>query len=589
MSQEFGKINETERMVTYMKLKGKILSLIILPLIILCGAVCIISYIEVNSSMKKLVHDDLYAVALAVEDEVIASVGHEDNFFVDENGQLWNGDDNLSDEANMALFDQISTEAHIDVTVFYGDTRRVTTVRNASGQRVLGTQAGEKVINTVLKNKEQYFAENVDVEGEPYFAYYLPFYANRDESSEPVGMVFAGMKMSDVNGAISTVIMYIVVVGILITLVCAIVGYIIASRIIKRIRSSMAIVQEVADGNLNVAINEADTKVKDEVGDIARAVAALKTRLGDIVRKINSMCEEIKSAAISLDDNTESSSTHISQIDTAVNEIAQGASTQAEETQHTTENVIVMGDMIEKDNAEIENLNVNAAEMNQNGENAISALKELEEINNKTKSVIDVIYDQTHTTNESAVKIREAVNLITDIAEETNLLSLNASIEAARAGEQGRGFAVVAGQIQKLAEQSNESARKIEEIVVSLIADSDKSVEMMNGIRVIMEEQNEKVNRTSEMFNELKRGIDQSVTAVDVIADSTKEIDRMRVGVVDASQNLTSIAEENAASAEETSAAVSELTGIMETIAKDAANLKVLADNLYDEFRYFKI
>lgn len=572
-----------------MRLKGKILSLVILPLVVLCAVVCFIAYFKVSSSMKKLVQEDLHAVALAVEDEVIASVGHTDDFKVDENGHLWNGDDNLSDEANMVLFDEISTEAKIDVTVFYGDTRRVTTVRDAGGNRVLGTQAGAAVIEKVLKGGQEYFAENVDVEGEPYFAYYLPFYANRDESAAPVGMVFAGMRQSDVEDAIAQVLMMIVGVGIAIAVVCAVVGFLIVSRITKRISSSMAVVQEVAGGNLTVEIKEADTKVKDEVGDIARATADLRARLYDIVKNINESCEDVRTAAISLDDHAELSSTHISQIDTAVNEIAQGASTQAEETQHTTENVIVMGDMIEKDNAEIGHLNVNAAEMNQNGQNAISTLKELEEINEKTKSAIDVIYEQTHTTNESAVKIREAVNLITDIAEETNLLSLNASIEAARAGEQGRGFAVVAGQIQRLAEQSNESAKKIEAIVVSLINDSDKSVEMMNGIRKIMEEQNEKVDRTSEMFGLLKNGIDQSVVAVNVIADSTKEIDRMRVGVVDASQNLTSIAEENAASAEETSAAVSELTGIVESIAKGAADLKQLANDLYEEVKFFKV
>lgn len=572
-----------------MKLKGKILSLVIIPLAALCAVVCLISYIEVSTSMKELVQKDLHAVALAVEDEIIAGAGQTDEFVVDENGNLWNGDENLSEDANMVMFDSISTESEIDVTVFYGDTRRATTVRDASGKRVVGTQAGAAVIEKVLNGGQEYFAENVDVEGEPYFAYYLPFYANRDKTAGPVGMVFAGMKQSTVEHAIASVIMMIVGAGVTLTLLCAVIGYISASRIIKRIRSSMQVVHEVATGNLTVEVKEADVKVRDEVGDIARAIADLKEHLSSIVRNINATCEKVRVSAISMDDNAELSSTHISQIDTAVNEIAQGASTQAEETQHTTENVIVMGDMIEKDDTEISNLNVNAAEMNQNGENAISTLKELEEINEKTKSAIDVIYEQTHTTNESAVKIREAVNLITDIAEETNLLSLNASIEAARAGEQGRGFAVVAGQIQRLAEQSNESAKKIEAIVISLINDSDKSVEMMDGIRKIMEEQNEKVDKTSEMFGLLKNGIDQSVVAVNVIAESTKEIDRMRVGVVDASQNLTSIAEENAASAEETSAAVSELTGIMETIAKEAADLRKMADDLYAEFQFFKV
>lgn len=572
-----------------MKLKGKILSLVLLPLILLCGVVCVIAHVKITTAMKDLIQEDLNAVARAVEDKIVAGSGQVDEFYVDDLGQLWNGDNNLSFDANMQSLDKISDEAEIDVTIFYGDTRRATTVRSADGKRVLGTKAGQKVIDMVLNGGQEYFAENVDVEGEPYFAFYLPYYANRDTSKAPAGMIFAGMRQADVEAEIGQVMMLIVGASVMLTVLCAVIGFVMTGRITKRIASSMSVVQAVAEGDLTVEIPEADTRAKDEVGDIARAVAQLQTHLSNIIGNINKSCDNVRMAAESLDDNTELSATHISQIDTAINEIAQGAGTQAEETQHTTENVIVMGDMIEKDNTEIGLLNENAAKMDESGQNAIATLQELEEINGKTKKAIDVIYEQTNTTNESAVKIREAVNLITDIAEETNLLSLNASIEAARAGEQGRGFAVVAGQIQRLAEQSNESAKKIEEIVVSLIEDSDKSVEMMDGIRKIMDEQNEKVGRTSEMFGLLKNGIDQSVEAVNVIADSTKEIDKMRVGVVDASQNLTSIAQENAASAEETSAAVTELTGIIESIAKDAADLKQLADNLNEEVKFFKI
>ncbi len=153
-----------------------------------------------------------------------------------------------------------------------------------------------------------------------------------------------------------------------------------------------------------------------------------------------------------------------------------------------------------------------------------------------------MIYEQTNTTNESAMKIREATTLITSIAEETNLLSLNASIEAARAGDQGRGFAVVASQIQKLAEQSNESARQIENIIDSLIEDSQKSVATMEDVKKIMESQSESVGRTNERFTQVRNGITQSLDGVNQIADKTKRLDEARVNVVDVVQNLTAIA-----------------------------------------------
>lgn len=562
--------------------------MVIAPIVIFCAVIITVSSLQITKSMKSIVHNDLYAMAQAVQEIIKDGNGMKDMYSVDEEGNLWNGDKlNISSADSMLGFDTIKRNTDIDITIFYGDTRRATTVVGDAGTRQVGTQASADVVATVLQGGQTLFAENVDVVGKPYFACYIPLYNGADKKT-PVGMIFTGMPQSDVESDIGAILLTVVIVGVFLTVVCSVIGIVVVNSMIRRIRHGAEIVEAVAEGDLTVAVNEKELRVRDEVGDIDRAIANLQKRLSDIVSDIHEMCKNVNSASQSLSGHAETSSAHLSQIDTAVNEIAQGAGTQAEETQETTENVIVMGDMIEKNNSQIENLNVNAEEMTKAGDSAIDTLKELEAINGKTKNAIDVIYEQTNTTNESAMKIREAINLITDIAEETNLLSLNASIEAARAGEQGRGFAVVAGQIQKLAEQSNESARKIEAIVASLIEDSDKAVETMNEVRQIMEEQSEKVDKTSSMFRQLKTGIDQSVNAVDVIAESTKEIDKTRVSVVDSCQSLTSIAEENAASTEETSAAVSELTGLMEKITSDSKSLKQIAQDLYEEFQFFK-
>lgn len=563
--------------------------MVIAPIVIFCAVIITVSSLQITKSMKSIIHNDLYAMAQAVQEIIKDGNGMKDMYTVDEEGNLWNGDKlNISSADSMLGFDTIKRNTDIDITIFYGDTRRATTVVGDAGTRQVGTQASAEVVAAVLQGGQTLFAENVDIVGKPYFACYIPLYNGADKKT-PVGMIFTGMPQSDVERDISAILITVVTVGIFLTVVCSVIGIVVVNSMIRRIRRGAEIVEAVAEGNLTVTVHEKELRVRDEVGDIDRAIANLQKRLSDIVSDIHEMCKNVNSASQSLSGHAEMSSSHLSQIDTAVNEIAQGAGTQAEETQETTENVIVMGDMIEKNNSQIENLNVNAEEMTKAGDSAIDTLKELETINGKTKNAIDVIYEQTNTTNESAMKIREAINLITDIAEETNLLSLNASIEAARAGEQGRGFAVVAGQIQKLAEQSNESARKIEAIVASLIEDSDKAVETMNEVRQIMEEQSEKVDKTSSMFRQLKTGIDQSVNAVDVIAESTKEIDKTRVSVVDSCQSLTSIAEENAASTEETSAAVSELTGLMEKITSDSKSLKQIAQDLYEEFQFFKI
>ncbi len=245
--------------------------------------------------------------------------------------------------------------------------------------------------------------------------------------------------------------------------------------------------------------------------------------------------------------------------------------------------------MIEETNEEVETLRENARKMRDAGNKAIGIIADLNTVNQRTKEAIQIIYDQTNTTNISAMKIREATDMISDIAEETNLLSLNASIEAARAGEQGRGFAVVASQIQKLAEQSNESARQIDGIINSLIADSEKSVDTMEDVKEVIEKQNENVMNTEGAFHEVKDGIDKSIDGIRAIAARTKKLDEARIRVVDVVQNLTAIAQENAASTEETSASAAEVGSIISSIAENAKQLNEIANEMEENINLFVV
>lgn len=248
-----------------------------------------------------------------------------------------------------------------------------------------------------------------------------------------------------------------------------------------------------------------------------------------------------------------------------------------------------MGNMVEETAEEVERLLRNAEQMLAAGQSAADTLQELEQINQKTKKSIDVIYEQTNTTNQSAVKIREATSLITAIAEETNLLSLNASIEAARAGDQGRGFAVVAAQIQKLAEQSNESAMKIEEIINLLIHDSDKAVETMDEVKKIMGEQSAHVEQTDRIFKDVISGIRQSSDGINKISDMTSRLDKARSEVVDTVQNLTAIAEENAASTQETSASTTEVSNAIGAIAEQSEKVADISEEIHRSMGYFRV
>ena len=381
------------------------------------------------------------------------------------------------------------------------------------------------------------------------------------------------------------------VVGSAITLIlCSVIGILIAARITGALKKTTKIVNQIAEMDFREADEEAKLiRRKDESGVMSRAIRELRGNLAGVVVELQEQTSQLYAASEGLSRNASETAETVNQVGNAVQEIATGASSQADETQQATEHVIVMGEMVENTSREINTLQIAMEDMGKAGESAADKLQQLESINGRAKSSLDDIYEQTNTTNQSALKIQEVIGIITDIAEETNLLSLNASIEAARAGEQGRGFAVVASQIQKLAEQSNESARKIEEIVTYLIGDSKQAVETMDEVKQIMDEQIGFVSETADIFRNLQDEISNSIERIELISSGTVQLDKERTGVVDVVQNLTAIAEENAAGTEETSASVGAVGDIMRQVSENAHSLKNIADQLETAMRRFII
>lgn len=565
-----------------MKLKAKFIALSIIPVAVLAIITCIVTYVMVEEKMAAEVYDALKASAIACRDRIAMQAPGD---YSVEGDKMFKGTYNIT--VDEVPFDNVKQISGIDTTIFFNDTRFATSVVGADGKRALGTQASAPIVETVLKKGQTLTSNTANVAGTPYFAYYLPLTQPSDGSI--CGMVFAGKSRAKVQSEVMGVVGVVIGVAVAICILCGIVSFIIAGGTVGAIKKSIDVVGEISSGNLAVSVDEKTASRSDEVGDLCKYVEELRTRLAEIIGKLKEESGHLYSSSNRLYSTSQNANDAVGQVERAVHEIADGATSQADETQKATENVILMGNMVEETSAQVEELQKNAIEMQKSSEQASAILSELAAVNQETVDAIEVISQQTNTTNESALKIRDATNLITEIADETNLLSLNASIEAARAGEQGRGFAVVAAQISKLAEQSNESARKIEEIITSLIADSTKSVETMNHVRDIMERQNENVQKTDEAFQIVKDGIDRSMDGVKYIADKTTQLDEARVNVVDVVQNLTAIAEENAAGTEETSASATEFGNMIGDIESETQGLKDAANVIEESVGIFKL
>ena len=563
-----------------MKMHAKILSMILFPLVILGLTTMVFGNKKIKEVVTDNIENGLRSSAVAVR-ETLTYVD-EGEYHV-EDGILYKGEFDVTNATDIA--DRVKASSDMDITVFYDDTRYMTSVKNEKGDRAVGTKAQADVVKRVIADGQEYFSDDVSVNGAPYFGYYVPVI----ENGHAVGMIFSGMPQGEAQSQINRIIKTIAVIVVGFAAIFAVSSILIVRNIIKGLENGTDALEHVAAGKLNVELDEKYIKRKDEIGQICGAVQKLKDELSTIITDIVDNSDELHHKTNELTDRTGESIEQIGQIEHAVGDIAQGAGDQAQETQNATEHVIIMGSMIEETSKEITNLNSNAQQIKALGEDTIQTIEKLQDINIKTKESIDIIYNQTNTTNTSAQHIKEATKLITEIAEETNLLSLNASIEAARAGEHGKGFAVVAGQIQKLAEQSNESARQIDSIINSLLEDSGKAVDTMKAVKEIIEEQNANVGRTNEQVRQVIGQVDDSIAAIGKIAKQSDKLNESRIVITDAVQNLSAVAEENAAGTQESAASVALIGELIRDITQIAADQKSIADRLKDKMGVFEL
>ena len=381
----------------------------------------------------------------------------------------------------------------------------------------------------------------------------------------------------------------ILISGVLL-LLGALAAFVFATRITRPLSKITDSVNRIAQLDLrNDQVLEQCAAHRGEVGSIANAVLRMKEALTEIVQKIRQQSGQLFDASETLNNNAVKTAGNVNNVETAVNEIATSATSQAQETQGATESIISMGTMIEDSTSQVKSMNETADVMNESGQIAKKALEELGEINERATESINVIYEQTNTTNDSALKIKDATSLIASIADETNLLSLNASIEAARAGESGRGFAVVAEQIKRLAEQSNTSSQEIDDTARALMQDSTKAVELMKQMQDIIMNQSESMKETRMVVGKVLDEIESSMKSISSIKASTQKLEVSRNNVVSAVDELSEIAMNNVEGTRKTHQETEEVAGSFTQVSESAEQLRKIAGMLADSIDYFKI
>lgn len=566
-----------------MNLKKKILAITIGPVLILGIITILFTVTMVKNSMMDETKDALKGTAAATLAAYDQNTG---DYLETSNGDIWKGSYNISKSEN--LVDRIKDNTGMDVTFFYGDKRIMTSAMDENGNRILKSKAGDVIVEKVLNGGEEYFSEAVSIEGTLNYGYFMPVYQNGSDT-DIVGMVFVGTNKQDKDAVVMRLLGSIVVAVAAIMLVCLLVSTKLASTISKNIRTSIKTVEKIAAGNLNVQVNKKLLKSKDEIGDLSRVTITLRDAMQRTTLEINQNVQKLLEASSLLGTAADNTNGTMNKVRTAVNRIVENSTEQAENSKSTSEHMRLMGDNITETSAEVEALNSNAAFMHESSEKAAETLANLQRINGEVEQIIGEVQEQTNRTNDSVQQIYKATAFIASIAEETDLLSLNASIEAARAGENGKGFAVVAEQIKKLSEQSNQSSNEIEETAMMLSEDSQKAVEIMQKMQEIIVSQSESMQDTQKVVEEVVAQIANSMQSIQQIKETTEHLANVRNEVLQAVETLSNIAQDSVSGTKKTYEDTEEVVDTFKQVYMSAEQLREIADQLAGSVQYFHV